>query len=91
LNAIGANPPRLRYVVTEDCTFLSHHCRWRAARDASFEVHVGDASRQRRRAAIEVEHFILHPIPFAARKPIAAGVQRRSPRYIVFIALFCLR
>jgi hypothetical protein len=42
-------------------------------------------------AAIEVEHFILHPIPFAARKPIAAGVQRRSPRYIVFIALFCLR
>jgi hypothetical protein len=90
LNAIGANPPRLRYVVTEDCTFLSHHCRWRAARDASFEVHV--ATRvDKGAAAIEVEHFILHPIPFAARKPIAAGVQRRSPRYIVFIALFCLR
>jgi hypothetical protein len=70
--------------------FLSHHCRWRAARDASFEVHV--ATRvDKGAAAIEVKHFILHPIPFAARKPIAAGIQRRSPRYIVFIAMFCLR
>ena len=63
----GASPakPRLLYVVTEDWAFLSHRLPMaRAAREAGFEVHV--ATRVSEEApAIEAEHFILHPIPFA--------------------------
>lgn len=65
MTRIGANPPRLLYVVTEDWAFLSHRLPMaRAARDAGFEVHV--ATRVNKgAAAIEAERFILHPIPFA--------------------------
>jgi glycosyltransferase involved in cell wall biosynthesis len=57
--------PRLLYVVSEDWYFLSHRLPMaRAARDAGFEVHVA-TNVQNGTAAIEAEHFILHPIPFA--------------------------
>ena len=58
-------PPRLLYVVSEDWYFLSHRLPMaRAARDAGFEVHVATNVQDGTRA-IEAEHFILHPIPFA--------------------------
>ena len=58
-------PPRLLYVVSEDWYFLSHRLPMaRAARDAGFEVHVA-TNVQDGAPAIEAEHFILHPIPFA--------------------------
>jgi glycosyltransferase involved in cell wall biosynthesis len=63
----GAAPakPRLLYVVTEDWAFLSHRLPMaRAAREAGFEVHVATRVSDGA-AAIEAEHFILHPIPFA--------------------------
>jgi glycosyltransferase involved in cell wall biosynthesis len=65
--------PRLLYVVTEDWAFLSHRLPMaRAAREAGFEVHV--ATRvSGGAAAIEAEHFLLHPIPFmrGSLSPIA--------------------
>jgi glycosyltransferase involved in cell wall biosynthesis len=65
LTATGADPSRLLYVVTEDWAFLSHRLPMaRAARDAGFEVHV-TTRIDKGAAAIEAEHFILHPIPFA--------------------------
>jgi glycosyltransferase involved in cell wall biosynthesis len=68
LTAISANLPRLLYVVMEDWAFLSHRLPMaRAARDAGFEVHV--ATRVNKdAAAIESEHFILHPIPLERGK-----------------------
>jgi glycosyltransferase involved in cell wall biosynthesis len=68
LTAIGANPPRLLYVVMEDWAFLSHRLPMaRAARDAGFEVHV--ATRVNKdAAAIEAERFVVHPIPFERGK-----------------------
>ena len=68
MTAIGANPPRLLYVVMEDWAFLSHRLPMaRAARDAGFEVHV--ATRVNKdAAAIEAERFIVHPIPFERGK-----------------------
>ncbi len=65
MSAIDANRPRLLYVVTEDWAFLSHRLPMaRAARDAGFKVHV--ATRvDKGAAAIEAEHIILHPVPFA--------------------------
>ncbi|MGB8629268.1 MAG: glycosyltransferase family 4 protein [Xanthobacteraceae bacterium] len=65
LSTLKANLSRLLYVVAEDWAFLSHRLPMaRAARDAGFEVHV--ATRvDNGAAAIEAEHFILHPVPFA--------------------------
>jgi glycosyltransferase involved in cell wall biosynthesis len=66
--------PRLLYVTAEDWAFLSHRLPMaRAARDAGFEVHVATRVRNAA-AAIEAEHFILHPIPFArgSLSPLAA-------------------
>lgn len=55
---------RLLYIVTEDWYFLSHRLPMaRAARDAGFEVHVATRVVDRR-AAIEAEGFMLHPVPF---------------------------
>jgi glycosyltransferase involved in cell wall biosynthesis len=66
--------PRLLYVVTEDWAFLSHRLPMaRAARSAGFDVHVATRVNEGA-AAIAVEGFILHPIPFTrgSLSPLAA-------------------
>lgn len=62
---IGAGPPRVVYLVSEDWYFISHRLPMaRAARKAGFEVHV--ATRvDRHRAAIKAEGFFLHPLEWS--------------------------
>ena len=59
------NGRRLLYVVSEDWYFLSHRLPMaRAARDASFEVHVATNVKDGAREIAE-EGFVLHAVPFA--------------------------
>lgn len=75
-----APPRRLLYVANEDYAFLMHRLPMaRAAREAGFEVHVA-TNVNKGAAAIEAEHFTLHPIPFrrgglSSSWPVIAAVR----------------
>lgn len=62
---MGAEPPCVVYLVSEDWYFMSHRLPMaRAARNAGFQVHV--ATRvDRHREAIRAEGFFLHPLEWS--------------------------